>query len=61
LVSSRARKSYATINKSRQIKKIAVVTNSIVIKTIAKFIVEANLTKIDMRLFDNEDEALKWL
>jgi len=59
--SSRTRKIGAQVSANKQLNKAALVTSSIVVKTIVNFIILAAGKSQKMKVFSDKEEALKWL
>lgn len=57
----KARETYAKIINRDQIDKIAVIGGSVVMKTIANFIMYLTNKKNSFRFFENNEDAKKWL
>jgi hypothetical protein len=59
--SSQTRKIGAQVSANKQLNKAALVTSSIIVKTIANFIISAAGKNQKMKVFSDKEEALKWL
>lgn len=57
----KARETYAKIMEHSEIEKVAVVGGSVVMKTIANFIMYLTEKKEYFRFFESKEDALKWI
>jgi len=55
------RKIWTRLARQEQIKKCAIVGNSIILRVVANFVIRLSDRDKDMKWFFNKEEALKWL
>lgn len=59
--SSGDRKIWARLARHEQIKKCAIIGNSIILRVVASFVIRLSGRSKDVKWFFNKNEALKWL